>query len=111
MDKFLEQLTDNFREINEIYNFAGSASFDASEAESAAEIMAETIALIEKNSKELENFSGGDILLGNLDRLKFLAVSVYKSIPHLTKADEILSAIDTDMGEVIDIYLDVLAPE
>ena len=111
MNKFLEQLVENFREMEEMHNMSGAATFDANEAESFAEIMGETIALIEKNSKELETINGGDVLLGNIDRLKFVAVSVYKSIPHLTKADEILTGVEDEISEVVDIYLDVLTPE
>jgi len=109
MEALLETLNTKFLEAADILNFNGDMSnLDAADAENLAELLAETITLIEKNQKELQSCNIGAKLLDDLDRLKYCAVVVYKSIPYLSKTDDLLTMIDNDLIEIVDSYLDEL---
>ena len=104
MEKLLSSIESNIREAYELLSTSEPYQFDASEAETFCECLADTIDLMEKNPKECEQlFDNHEELLG---KIKFAAVAVHKSIPYLNKVDEHLSGVTDDIHEAVGDFLD-----
>ncbi len=105
MEQLLSAIRGNFEELNEMLSHGDANQFEVHDAESFCSITAEIITLMEKNPKEMEQVFGTDFE-PDLARLKTCAVAVYKSIPHLEKADEHLGSHADEIHEVVGNYLD-----
>ena len=107
MEKLINTIRSNFEDLNDMLSSGDAAQFEAYEAESFCKSLGEIIVLMEKNPTEMVQLFGEGTEI-DLNRLKSCAVAVYKSIPHLERADEYLSENNDEIHDVIGIYLDHL---
>lgn len=107
MQQLIDAIMTHFDDLQEILANTNPNQFESFEAESFCQVIGEIITLMEKNADEMGQIFG-EGWERELLTLKEGAVAVYKSIPYLERADEILSGYADSIEEVVDTFHNTL---
>jgi hypothetical protein len=107
MQQLIDTIMTHFAELSDMVANTSPGQFESFEAESFCQAAGEVITLIEKNVDEMSQIFG-EGWEKDLLTLKEGAVAVYRSIPHLEKASEILGDYADSIEEVVYTFHDTL---